>query len=144
MKNNILAALFLVGAGVSFGVAAAPIDGTTITPALCGVLGEDVTLNLSKNNMGDYSCDEPNNIIRVGACNTGGSRTPLTVQCAITSASGVTPVTYNGAGCAGTSTTDTFIVSNYRGYVANSSGGAVAVVDLGGSCTEATIKAKNI
>lgn len=142
MKKNIFAALFLLG--VSASAIATPIPSTPITPALCGVLGENVTLNLSKNNIGDYSCDEPNSIMRVGACNTGGSRTPLTVQCAITSANGVVPVTYNGAGCAGTSPTDTFVVSNYRGYIGNSKGGAVATVDLGGSCTAATISAKNI
>lgn len=145
MKKNIIVALFLVGVGASFGAVAAPIvSGEAITPVLCPVLGENVSLNMSKNNVGDYKCDEATNTIRVGACNTGGSRTPLTVQCAITSEAGVTPVTYNGAGCAGTATTDTFVVSNYRGYIANSKGGSVAVVDLGGACTASTITAKNI
>lgn len=144
MKKNILAALFVVGAGLSFAAGATEITSTAITPAVCPLLGEDVVLNLSKNNKGDYSCDEATSTIRVGACNTGGSRTPLTVQCALTSAPGVTPVTYNGSSCAGTATTDTFIISNFRGYVANSKGGSVAVVDLGGQCTAASIAAKNI
>jgi len=142
MKNKLIKAVLFSSIALSISATAAPINNQPITPALCPVLGENVTLNLSKNNVGDYTCDEATSTIRVGACNTGGSRTPLTVACVRTSADGVTPVTYNNASCTGEAN-QTFVVSNYRGYIANSRGGSVAVVDLGGNCTAATIAAQN-
>ena len=130
---------FVAFAGL-FSVAAHAVtipSGEAITTADCPLLGEQVILNLSSNVNGAYACDEANSLISVAACHRAGSRNPLTVTCAITSAAGVTPVTWNDPSCA--DATDTFEIADYRGYSANSQGGRVAPSALGGQCTEGTI-----
>ncbi|TRO24085.1 hypothetical protein EQ826_13540 [Ectopseudomonas mendocina] len=140
MKKNILAALFACGAFVSVNAfaVAIPADGVVRT-ADCTLLGESVTLSLSNNVSGAYSCDEITSTIKVGACHKAGSRKAMTVKCAITvPADGETPAEYNDDSCTGVGEDHTFESSNYRGYVASSRGGSTAAKDLGGACTAAT------
>lgn len=138
MKKNILALLFISAAGISTLAGAAEIkSGTAITTADCKLLGEQVTLNLSNNVSGAYSCNEITSTINVAACHKAGSRKSMDVKCAIvTPEDGATPAVWNNGSCK--ATTDTFESSDYRGYVASSKGGSVAQKELGGNCTAAT------
>lgn len=140
MKKSILAALLASSAFMSFNVSAAaiPNDGVVDTDA-CSLLGEEVTLSLSNNVSGAYSCDEITSTIKVGACHKAGSRKAMTVNCAvIVPANGTDPAVYNDDSCTGVGPDHTFQSSNYRGFVASSRGGSTAAKDLGGACTPTT------
>lgn len=140
MMKNILSAfvagLALVSANAF--ATAIPNDGLVDTTA-CSLLGEQVTLSLSNNVSGAYSCDEITSTIKVGACHKAGSRKAMTVLCAVVvPANGADPAVYNDDSCTGVGPDNTFQSSNYRGYVASSRGGSTAAKDLGGACTAAT------
>ncbi|WP_394169057.1 hypothetical protein [Saccharospirillum alexandrii] len=108
----------------------------------CPLLVSDVRVNLSSNVTGAWRCDTITNSIRIGTCHAAGSRQSLTVQCAITSEDGVTPVTYNGGDdCSGTGPTDTYEIADFRGYTATSIGGSVSPQQLGGACSDTTVVA---
>ncbi|WP_276488428.1 hypothetical protein [Ectopseudomonas mendocina] len=49
----------------------------------CELLAEAVTISLSSNVFGQYSCNTETNIMRVATCHKGGSRKKGTVNCAI-------------------------------------------------------------
>lgn len=141
MKKNVLALVFMAGMGAAFAVGATAIDDDPITTTDCPLLGEQVTLNMSNNVSGAYSCDETNSVIMVAACHKAGSRKPTDVPCAIvTPAAGETPAVYNDSSCTGAEG-QTFEITDYRGYVASSQGGSVAAQDLGGNCTATTADA---
>lgn len=138
MKKSIFALFFIVAASTSMAASAAEIKtGTPITTTDCKLLGEQVTLNLSNNVSGAYSCDEITSTIKVAACHKAGSRKAMDVKCAIvTQAEGDEDAVWNDPSCK--ETTDTFESSDYRGYVASSKGGSVAQKELGGNCTAAS------
>lgn len=141
MKKLSLLALTVAALAPLYASATAISSGTAITTNDCSLLGEQVTLNLSNNVSGSYSCDETASTITVAACHRAGSRKPTNVACAIvTPANGNTPAVYNDSSCDGTAN-QTFEITDYRGYVASSQGGSVAAQDLGGNCTAATVEA---
>lgn len=140
MKKSILATIFAGTMMASAFASAAPISsGTAITPTNCPLLGDQVVLNLSNNVSGAYNCDEATSVISVAACHKAGSRNPSTVNCTITSATGVDPVVWNGPSC--TKAEDTFEIADFRGFTANSQGGKVAPEALGGACNEGSVGA---
>lgn len=136
MKKSILAALLASSALVSFNVSAVqiPADGV-ITTTACTLLGEQVKLNLSNNVSGAYSCTEATSTIQVAACHKAGSRNTTTVACA-NSGTAQDP-DWNNASCQDES--DTFEITDYRGFRASSQGGRVGAQALGGPCTESSV-----
>lgn len=136
MKKNILAALF-VGSMIAAGSASAvvaPTDGIITTQA-CSLLGEQVKLNFSNNVHGAYSCTEATSTIVVAACHKAGSRNTATVQCA--NSGDATNPDWNDTSC--TSESDSFEITDYRGYRASSQGGKVGAQALGGACNDNTV-----
>lgn len=105
-------------------------SGTAITINDCQLLGEDATINLSKNVLGAYNCDVINTEIEIGTCHEAGSRKPKTLDCTGTDL----PV----AGC---STGATYDIPDFSGFTASSMGGTVSPVPLGGNCTDAAVQA---
>lgn len=114
-------------------------NGGPIAPADCSLLGETVNINLSKDVSGVYACNDLATTVRVGTCHASGSRKATPVACAVVDAT-TTPATYNDASCDGTAG-QTFNIADYRAYVASNQGGSVAAVQLGGNCTDGSLKA---
>lgn len=140
MKKLISALLITGGIAASFGAHADPIvSGGTITggdAGDCVLLGENVTLNLSKDVSGAYVCEEPNSEIKIATCHKSGSRKPLLVDCV--RVGDAEPAVYAPTGC---TPGEQFEIADYRGFTASSRGGGVATEDLGGACTDATVEA---
>ncbi|MNF50702.1 hypothetical protein D3C84_320040 [compost metagenome] len=141
MKKNILAALFFAGMGASVVASAANqaadagFEGQGIVSSTeCALLADTVTLNLSKNVVGAYSCDEATSVIVVAACHKGGSRSEKQVACT-TDPNDNTK--FLPAGC--TAATGTVPVTDYVGYSAGSNGGSIATSELGGACATGTV-----
>ncbi|MCQ4346119.1 hypothetical protein NGA35_01460 [Pseudomonas stutzeri] len=140
MKKNILAALFFAGMGASFVATAAPVAANTgfegsgdVSITACTLLADPVTLNLSKNVVGAYNCNEANSIITVAACHKGGSRSERNVVCVADpdDASATIP-----AGC---TVGESVPITDYVGYKAGSNGGSIATEALGGACATGTV-----
>lgn len=131
---------FLMGGMLasSFAMATAITSGGQITTQDCSLLGEAVTLNLSNNVSGSYSCVEATSTITIAACHSAGSRNTTTVAC-VNSAGPNDPPAWNDASC--TDATDEFEITDFRGFRASSQGGRVGAVALGGACTAATVEA---
>lgn len=139
MKKTIVSAFLLGSFFVSTAaMATAIVSGGQITTAACTLLGEAVTLNLSNNVSGSYSCVEATSTITIAACHSAGSRNTTTVAC-VNSAAPTDPADWNDASC--TAATDNFEITDFRGYRASSQGGRVGAVALGGACTAASVEA---
>lgn len=136
MKKSILAVLLASSALVSFNASAVAIpDNGVITTTACTLLGEQVKLNLSNNVSGAYSCTEATSTIQVAACHKAGSRNTTTVACA-NNGTEADP-DWNNSSCE--SDSDTFEITDYRGFRASSLGGKVGAQALGGACNESTV-----
>lgn len=146
MKKITRVMLFAAGLGMSMAASAGtsiPTGSTidrdgTISNLPCVLLGEGVTINLSKNVSAAYSCDALNLDIRVAACHAAGSRKATQIDCAVigVGTDGTTPI-YNNSACTGV-TGQQYAIANFRIFEGSSRGGTVAAVDLGGPCTDAT------
>lgn len=148
MKKTICSLLIASGVFVSFGANAqealttagatlvGPETSTTAT-ATCDLLGETVTINLSRAVHGAFMCDEATNAVTIATCHETGSRKPATVQC-VTLGEGTDAINVP-EGC--TPGTEVELEVAYRGFVANSRGGGVATTALGGNCTDTTVTA---
>lgn len=136
MNKQIIAALMAVGFGLSAGSAiAAPTAFTgnaTVTNAECSLLAETVTLGASKNVHGAYDCIEAANLVRVGACSSGGSRQ---VGAACVDLDPATPGDQLPLGCAAPGGFST--IPDFKAFFTSSKGGVMAEYNLGGRC-EAT------
>lgn len=148
MKKTISALLIAGGVFASFGAYAQEVlttaGATTVGPATsttadatCDLLGETVTINLSRAVHGAFLCDEATNAVTIATCHETGSRKPATVQC-VTLGDGADAVNVP-EGC--TPGEDVELEVAYRGFVANSRGGGVATTALGGNCTDTTVTA---
>ena len=146
MKKIISVLLVAGGIGVSFGAHAEALNASSATtigpeggsaPATCVLLGENVTINLSRAVHGAYECDEATNAIKIATCHETGSRKATVVNC---TAQGEEPnITYTPEGC--TAETPSIEITDYRGFNANSRGGGVGTAQLGGSCEDSTVEA---
>lgn len=148
MKKIINALLIASGIFVSFGVQAQTAlktagatsigpESATTADETCDLLGETVTINLSKAVHGAFVCDEATNAVTIATCHETGSRKPATVQC-VTLGEGPDAVNVP-EGC--TAGTPVELDVAYRGFVANSRGGGVATTTLGGKCEDTTVTA---
>lgn len=141
MKKNILAALFFAGMGASFAASAVDVAVNTgfegsanVTTTACKLLADPVTLNLSKNVVGAYNCDEATSVIGVAACHKGGSRSAKEVTCAEDPKNAGT---FLPTGCAKAG--DKITITDYVGYSAGSNGGSIATEALGGACATGSV-----
>lgn len=136
----------ILGAGlvVSLSASAAAVinpvvSGTSYDDTKCALLNEPVTLNLSKNVVGAFSCDVNTNAMKVATCHTAGFRSP-TLTCAVIgtddSTDPVTPI-FNNAGCKAAG--DVLSIPDFNGFAASSTGGTVANVVLGGNCDQSKV-----
>lgn len=132
--------LLLAGLSASFAATAATniTSGSVIDNTACVLLGDNVTLNLSKSVSGAYSCDETSSTIKVATCHATGSRKPTQVACASTTDATTGEAVWNDASCDGTAN-QTFEIADYRAFAASSQGGSVMTVNLGGNCTDGTV-----
>jgi hypothetical protein len=152
--KKLLLSVFIAASTISSFASAAPIaSGTPIQPGNtgCQLLSEAVTINLSSNVYGAYTCTTATNVMRVATCHQGGSRKQATVACAIvnivpgTGGAGPTNV-WNDADCsddgAAAATADAphqFTSSSLgKAYSASTAGGSVAAISLDAVCTSAT------
>lgn len=114
-------------------------SGTAITAdaAGCELLAQDVTINLSSNVFGAYSCEKANNAIKVATCHKAGSRNKETIKCAIVGKDEDGKSTWNDTSCK--ETTDTFESQNFgKAAFATTTGGSVASKSLAAYCDSAT------
>ena len=148
MKKIIIATAAILGAGIS-GAAladAGPFQGNnTVTVTDCTMLSGSVTLGVSSNVHGHYICDEQYNVVKVGACHEGGSRTAAV--CAwlpgLDGTVGTSDDVLNYSTCT-VSLVGTIPPTqdpDYNAYVVGSGGGSIAGVALGGRCNETTLPA---
>lgn len=148
MKKSIISIFLAAGAFSSFASATPIASGTPIQAGNqgCQLLSEAVTINLSSNVSGAYTCNVANNTMRVATCHQGGSRKQATVACAVVDIvdnNGVATNVWNDPSCtdagaaAATPANPHQFTSNSLGkaYSASTAGGSVAAVSLGAVCT---------
>lgn len=140
---------FILGAGLAASLSASA--AATITTIVSGssydetnsciLLSEAVTLNLSKNVKGAFSCDEANNVMKVATCHTAGFRVSGITCSVIGTDTSVTPAApiYNNGAC--TAAGEVIPGADYLGFAASSSGGTVGDVFLGGNCDQGKVEA---
>lgn len=149
--KKILLAVFVAAGTISSFASATPIaSGTPIQPGNqgCQLLSEAVTINLSSNVQGAYTCNVANNTMRVATCHQGGSRKQATVACAVVDVvpgvggAAATNVWNDdscsdaGAAAATPAAPHQFLSSSLgKAYTASTAGGSVAGVSLGAVCT---------
>lgn len=140
MNIKVSALFAALGLAFAFNASAAPINSNTpITPALCAVLADNVTLNLSTRVKGAYTCNEVTNSIKIATCHESGSRKARTGICAGTPNEDDPDVTdWNYQGC-NTAGQEVVLGPDYKGFYAITTGGAVLDKQLGGNCTDATV-----
>lgn len=104
----------------------------------CPMLAGDVTLGVSANVHGMWVCDEQYNVVKVGACHEGGTRSPAV--CAWLPGTdglvGTSDDVLNYTTCteADIGKIPTGQDPDYNAYVIGSGGGSIAGVALGGRC----------
>lgn len=151
MKKILLSAFLAASTISSFASAAAIQSGTPIQAGNqgCQLLSEAVTINLSSNVNGAYTCNVANNTMRVATCHQGGSRKQATVACAVvdieTPAGGGAAVNvWNDDSCSDAKAAAAatggpaheFTSSSLgKAFAASTAGGSVAPVSLGAVCT---------
>ncbi|MBC7201742.1 MAG: hypothetical protein H5U32_21285 [Pseudomonas balearica] len=127
--------------GASFAAGTAITTGDRITNAECELLGENVTLTLSNNVHGAYSCAKENNSISVATCHFAGSRKVGTERCVVIGQKDDKPV-YNDESCTGATPEDTFEVNNKgKAFLGSSTGGSIGASSLAGFCSDETVAA---
>ena len=148
MKKILIAVVMLMGFGASGAVlaAAGPFNATNIAVTAgvggdCSMLAEDVTLGVSKNVWGHYTCDEVANVIKVGACHTGGTRKAIPCSLVDDDADPLTPPVPNSSLCtqAQAAASENSDTPDYSAFTASSAGGSMAARDLGGRCANTTL-----
>jgi hypothetical protein len=152
MKKLLLSAFLAASTISSFASATAVQSGTPIQAGNqgCQLLSEAVTINLSSNVNGAYTCNVNNNTMRVATCHEGGSRKQATIACAVvdivTPAGGVATNVWNDPTCtdakaaaaaAGGAAHEFTSSSLGKAYSASTAGGSVAPVSLDAVCTSA-------
>lgn len=149
MKKIVTVFALSLGLGLS-GQAMAQLAAFTgsegVEPGDCALLAESVTLNASSKVHGGWACNEATNVITVGFCHEGGSRSELVCR-VVGQDNSTTPPTaiYNNGGCNDGNVGQTLTgVVDYQGFVATSSGGGVGGMLLNGRCTAATIGAISV
>lgn len=142
MKKNILALMLM--ASVSFSAVAKDDDAEAIptngliaaTTAGCGLLSEDITLNLSSGVLGAYGCNVSDNIISIAACHVNGRKGNVAIDCdpVAREAVGTTSAYTPPSGCAKKSNAvsdndGTMTITGGVTYTANTRGGKIQGVE---------------
>ncbi|WP_415753509.1 hypothetical protein [Pseudomonas leptonychotis] len=148
MKKIIMSVFIAASAFSSFASATSIASGTPIQAGNqgCQLLSEAVTINLSSNVHGAYTCNVANNTMRVATCHQGGSRKQATVACAVVDIvddNGTPKNVWNdstctdaGAAAATPAAPHQFTSSSLgKAYSASTAGGSVAALSLGAVCT---------
>lgn len=110
------------------------VGNEEVTDEDCALLAETVTLGVSANVHGAYLCDEAENLVQVGACHEGGSRSrgAACVDLDVDEPGNQLP-----EGCTEVGGFST--IPNYIGFVASSEGGVMQEYALGGRCSGDTL-----
>ena len=143
MKNHLSFACIIAGlisASGAFAAANIPTGGP-VTIEACPLLSENVTVNLSSNVQGAFSCNVDTGAIKVATCSEGGSRKVTTQACSVTP----TPtdddpdaVTWNDPSCS--DSTPTFVTGTQGvGFFATSKGGQVAAKNMASACSDTSV-----
>lgn len=136
MKKVAYAILITAGLGMSAAAMAAGTaitSGDSITSENCVLLADQVTLTLSTNVHGAYSCDEFTNTIKIATCHEAGSRKPTEVECALVGGE-LNPPECTEAG-------EKVTIADYKAFVGSSDGGRVGPRELGGRCDDGKVSA---
>lgn len=143
MKKNLSSIVLLAALGFSSGAFAAaniPTGGPVTTDA-CPLLSESVTINLSSNVQGAFSCDVETGAIKVATCSEAGSRKVTTQPCTSTPAPTTDDpdaVEWNNASCS--ESTPTFVTGTEGvGFFATSKGGQVAAKNMATACSNTSV-----
>lgn len=138
MKKTLvnIALMAVVGFSGSAIAAANFVNGTAVTPDDCPLLAENVTINLSNNVKGAYSCNVASGTIKAATCSEGGSRKATTAPCVFDEATD----TWNNAAC--NESTPNFTTSELgKAFYGSSKGGQIATMDLTAACSDASVAA---
>lgn len=143
MKKLAHAMLLTAGLGLSMSAIAAgtdiPDDGV-IDEVACTLLGEQVTINRSKDVLGAYQCVEATTTIAVGMCHQSGSRKARVYDCVgIDTDADSVPDLWAPQGCA--AGVQNVTITDYVAYGGNSRGGKLAPFNLVGNCDQAKMNA---
>ena len=139
MKKYLIGLAMATSIFAANGYAAEIKSGTPITAdaAGCELLSQKVTINLSSNVFGAFSCQKANNVIKVATCHKGGNRKIETIKCAVVDKDEAGNSVWNDSSCK--STDDTFESQNFgKAAFATTAGGSVAAKSLSGFCDSAT------
>ena len=139
MKKNLLALLVAVSFGSAGAVVAAPAafqGNNDVDSTECTLLAETVTLGVSANVHGAFNCDETENLVQVGACHEGGSRSQG-AACVDLDPNDGDPNGPLPAGCDGIGGFST--IPDYKAFFTSSEGGVMSEYPLGGRCGAGTI-----
>ena len=150
MNKNILALLAAAGFALSVGVvnAAPPSAGFTgnasITTALCPLLADAVNVGVSAKVVGAYSCDETLNLVQVGTCHEGGSRSTgpaCGLGAAATAALPVAQQQQDVPGCSYGQTPAQLnsTIPSFKAFYTSSAGGVMQEAPLGTRCASASL-----
>ena len=142
MKKQFIAALMVVGFGLSAGIASAA-TGTAFTgnePVTggnagdCTLLSEDITLGVSSKVHGAWACDETLNLVQVATCHEGGSRAQ---GAACVDLDPVAADAQLPPGCSEVGGFST--IPDYKAFFTSSQGGVTQEYALGGRCDASSI-----
>nr|WP_298165519.1 hypothetical protein [uncultured Pseudomonas sp.] len=139
MNKQIIAALLAAGFSLSSGVVSAveAFEGNvTVAAADCALLAESVTLGVSANVVGAYDCSEENNLVKVAACSSGGSR-QQGVACNFILDENDQPTEALPEGCEAQGGFST--IPDYKAFYTSSAGGVMQEKQLGTRCTDTSI-----
>lgn len=141
----VLGALFATSAQAEVISSGVPIQAGNTG---CELLSEAVTISLSSNVYGQYSCNTENNVMRVATCHKGGSRKKGTVNCAVvnikpdgsnewnsTECSDAKQAAAASGGAAHVFETD----DKGKAFTVSTSGGSVGAASLSAACTGADV-----
>jgi hypothetical protein len=131
----------LIGGSGSGGVVG-PAGGAPAPDVTCALMTQQVTLAMSKNNLGAMKCDEATTTLGVGTCSTGGSRKSTSVTCSVLSTDPATgAITYNDPNCNAGNLGKTVTYTDYSGFGGTNQGTGISQSALKGACTTSTVNA---
>lgn len=151
MKIIYKVSALLVGLGVS-GITLAEVNtfttnstvqttaaGATQAAGQCALLREITIVGVSANVTGAWECDETENVIKVAACHSGGSRATGVDCTADADGSSANGWTAPNAGCTTNSGTST--IPSFKAFASSSNGGAMSEQSMLDRCNATNIKA---
>lgn len=119
--------------------AAELVSNEPISSDNCPLLSESVSITLSANVRGAWTCDEFTRNIKVATCSLIGSHRPVSVQCLPIDTLADGSDRFNASECA--TARSEVELNGAKGFVASSSFPASVMIELGADCSDGAIVA---